>query len=124
MAMDIDKKLKGLTLTEEEEEIVDCEEDESEVMRNQLQYCLVGKLLLKNPYSVEVLKNTMKIAWRSNEGVVVRVIENGLFMFQFFTVADKMKVLDNGPWSFDGSPLLLKEVERDVQPSEIMFDTI
>ncbi|KAL2899485.1 DNA ligase [Bienertia sinuspersici] len=37
---------------------------------------------------------------------------------------DGQKVLAGGSWSFKGSPLLLKEVEQDVQPSEITFDII
>ncbi|KAL2932560.1 hypothetical protein RDABS01_000298 [Bienertia sinuspersici] len=35
-----------------------------------------------------------------------------------------MKVLEGGPWSFGGAPLLLKTVEEGVQPSEITFDSI
>ncbi|KAL2921547.1 hypothetical protein RDABS01_013038 [Bienertia sinuspersici] len=37
---------------------------------------------------------------------------------------DKMKVLEEGLWSFFGAPLLLKEVEEGIQPSEIVFDSI
>lgn len=93
-------------------------------MCDQLSLCLVGKLLSKNPYSIDALKNTMKSAWQLEGGVVVREIENSIFMFQFFSMLDKQKVLDNGPWSFDGSPLLLKEVDYEMQPSEITFDSI
>ncbi|KAL2921664.1 hypothetical protein RDABS01_013155 [Bienertia sinuspersici] len=123
MASDIERKFKGLMLTEEEEEIVECEEEESIVMRDQLALCLVGKLLSKNPYSVDALQNTMNFAWRTEGGVVVREIKNNLFMFQFFSPADKLKVLDNSPWLFGGSPLVLKDVEKGVQHSELSFDT-
>ncbi|KAL2927838.1 hypothetical protein RDABS01_007357 [Bienertia sinuspersici] len=112
MALDIDRKLKGLSLKEEEEEIVGCEE-ESEVMREQLRLCLVGKLSSQNPYSMSALKNTMRVAWRVHNGVV-REIKSNLFMFQFFSMADKNKVMEDGPWSFDGSPSLLKEVKQDI----------
>lgn len=124
MAEGLEHKLKGLVLTEEEEEIVECEEDESETIRDQLIFCLVGKLFTSNPFGVEAMKNIMRIAWRVANGMVVHEIENKLFIFQFFSMSEKMKVLEEGPWAFDGAPLLLKEVEDGVQPSEIIFDTI
>ncbi|KAL2930712.1 Protein FAM98A [Bienertia sinuspersici] len=46
---------------------------------------------------------------------MVRVIENNLVMFQFFLGVDKEKVLADGPWSFDGCPLLLKEIKEQNQ---------
>ncbi|KAL2905528.1 Argininosuccinate synthase [Bienertia sinuspersici] len=58
------------------------------------------------------------------KGITVRDIENNLFMFSFLSASDKAKVLDDGPWSFDKSPLLLKEIENDEHPSEISLDTI
>ncbi|KAK1383567.1 CCHC-type domain-containing protein [Heracleum sosnowskyi] len=124
MAEGLEHKLKGLVLTEEEEQIIECDEDEIETIGDQLILCLVGKLLTSNPFSVEAMKNTMKVAWRVANGMVVREIENKLFIFQFFSMSDKVKVLEDGPWAFDGAPLLLKEVEEGAQPSEIVFDTI
>ncbi|KAL2942601.1 hypothetical protein RDABS01_030951, partial [Bienertia sinuspersici] len=70
LTMELDQKLKGLTLTEEEKEIVECEEEDSAVMGEQISLCLVGKLLSKNPYSVEALKNTMKATWRIEDNVI------------------------------------------------------
>ncbi|KAL2932561.1 Plexin-B [Bienertia sinuspersici] len=64
----LEEKLKGLAMTEEEEEIIDCEEEEEETIREQLMLCLVGKLFTSNPYSIEAMKNTMKIAWRLGKG--------------------------------------------------------
>uniref|UniRef100_A0A803NEK0 Thioesterase domain-containing protein n=1 Tax=Chenopodium quinoa TaxID=63459 RepID=A0A803NEK0_CHEQI len=59
----------------------------------------------------EAMQNTLRIAWRLMKGVVVREIENKLFIFQFFSITDKIKVL-------------LKKIEEGVQPLEISFDTI
>lgn len=118
MADDLERKLNGMTLT------IECEEADDETIAEQLMLCLVGKLLTLNPFSIEAMKNTMKIAWRLGKGVVIQEIENKMFMFQFFSMSDKMKVLEEGPWFFDGAPLLFKEIEEGIQPSEIIFDTI
>ncbi|KMS96531.1 hypothetical protein BVRB_8g202020 [Beta vulgaris subsp. vulgaris] len=124
MAECLENKFNGLSLTEEEEEVVECEERDDDTISEQLKLCLVGKLLTLNPFSMEAMKNTMRIAWRLGKGMVVREIENNMIMYQFFTMSDKMKVLEEGPWFFDGSPLLLQEVEEGIQPSEIVFDTM
>lgn len=121
----LEEKLKGLAMTEEEEEeIIDCDEDEEETISEQLMLCLVGILYTSNPYSVEAMKNTLKIAWRLGKGMVVREIDHNMFIFQFFSMVDKLKVLEGGPWSFGGAPLLLKSIEEGAQPSEINFETI
>ncbi|KAL2901323.1 1-deoxy-D-xylulose-5-phosphate synthase [Bienertia sinuspersici] len=89
---------------EEEEEILDCKEEEEEMINEKLMLCLVGKLFTSNPYSVEAMKNTMKIVWRLGKGMVVREIDCNI-----------------------GAPLLLKPIEEGVQavqPSEITFGTI
>lgn len=112
---DLEEKLKGLEMTEDEEQIIDCIEEEDETMSEQLRLCLVGTLLTTNPFRVETMKNTLKIAWLLGKGMVVREIEHNLFIFQFFSAANKMKVLEEGPWSFVGAPLLLKEVEDGIQ---------
>ena len=44
-----------------------------------------------------------------------------MFAFQFFSRADKNFVLDEGPWTFDGNILLIKEMTGLEQPSEIVF---
>ncbi|KAL2900684.1 Urease accessory protein UreD 2 [Bienertia sinuspersici] len=96
----LEDKLQGLTMTEEEEAIIECEEDEEgEVVKEQLQLCLVGKILTHNPFSVDAMKNTLKLAWRLGKGMVVREIERNMFIFQFFSALDKLKVIDGGSWS-------------------------
>lgn len=92
MANALEIKLNGLSLTEEEEEVVECEGRKDDTIYELLRLCLVGKLLTLNLFSVEAMKNTMKIAWRLGKGMVVREIENHMFMFQFFTMLDKLKV--------------------------------
>lgn len=124
MAEDLEKRLQGMQLTEEEEEIVVCDEGEDETISQQLMLCLVGKLLTSNPFSFEAMKNTMRAAWRLSKGMVVREIENKIFIFQFFNLLDKRKVMDEGLWTFDGAPLILKEVEEGIQPSELVFDSV
>ncbi|KAL2931218.1 Uncharacterized protein RDABS01_036628 [Bienertia sinuspersici] len=100
------KNSSGLILKEEAEEIVECEKEESVVMREQLQLCLVGKLLSQSLFGFEELKKHHETSMEDSE-------------------CDGSSIGDGRcPWYFDGFLLLLKKVEQNVQPSEVTFDTI
>ncbi|KAL2924111.1 DER1-like family member protein 1 [Bienertia sinuspersici] len=113
----LEEKLNALTIMEEEEVVIDCEDDDEDIVNVLLHLFLVGKLLSNNPFSVEAMKNTFKIVWRLGKGKVVREIKHEIFMFQLFSIVDKAKELEDGPLSFACATLLLKEVEEGIQPS-------
>ncbi|KAL2898809.1 hypothetical protein RDABS01_023891 [Bienertia sinuspersici] len=75
---------------------------------------LSGETYDDGPFSGEAMKNTLKIAWRLGKGMVVREINRNMFIFQFFSMMNKMKVMEDGPCSFGGVPLLLKEIEEGI----------
>jgi len=57
----------------------------------------VGKLLTKNSFNAEALKNTLRNAWRSVNGLIVKDLNTNLFAFQFFSEADRDFALNEGP---------------------------
>lgn len=67
-----------------------------------------------------VLKNT----WKVDHGVIIKELDQNLFSFQFFSKPDRDHVLNDGPWSFDGKVLMLKEMTGWEQPSEFSFDCV
>lgn len=62
---------------------------------------------------MEVVKNIMRFVWKSSKGLVVRDLENNLFVFYFFSFFDRRRVLEEGFWFFDGYFYLLKEMRRN-----------
>ncbi|KAL2903855.1 hypothetical protein RDABS01_002565 [Bienertia sinuspersici] len=123
MATNLEERWKALTLTEAEDDALVCEEEEVDEVSDQLvALSLVGKLLTNAPFNPEALKNTMRSLWKPTKSLVVREIEDNIFVFQFFLRADREKVLEQGPWSFDGKLLLLKEVKKGEQPAEMAFN--
>ncbi|KAL2928887.1 UDP-N-acetylmuramoyl-L-alanyl-D-glutamate--LD-lysine ligase, partial [Bienertia sinuspersici] len=113
----------ALSLTEAEEDALICEDEETDELLDQLvAHSLVGTLLTDTPYNPEAFKNTMRSLWKPSRGLVVREIENNIFVFQFFSKADREKVLDQGPWSFDDRLLLLKEDKKGDHPTEMKFN--
>jgi len=69
------------------------------------------------------MKLVFKNIWKPEKGVVIRDLKSNFFVFQFFSTADKMFLLNEGPWSFDGKILLFKEVSGLEKPSEVTFTT-
>ena len=69
------------------------------------------------------MKTVMKNVWKPVKGVVIKDLDWNLFIFQFFDKGDKEYALNEGPWAFDGSILLLKQMTGLEQPSEVVFDT-
>ncbi|KAI8004921.1 Uncharacterized protein LOK49_LG08G03245 [Camellia lanceoleosa] len=82
---------------------------------------LVGKVLTTRPFNVEAMKSTLMTVWRPAKGMDFHVIGVNLFLFHFHHVADKRRVLLNGPWSFNKHLLLLNEVDAHLQPSEVLL---
>jgi len=69
------------------------------------------------------MKTILKNISKPDKGVVVKDLDNNMFSFQFFSTVDRDYVLNEGPWSFDGSILLLKQVTGSEQIADIKFDS-
>ncbi|KAI7982234.1 hypothetical protein LOK49_LG15G01883 [Camellia lanceoleosa] len=67
------------------------------------------------------MKSTLLTVWRPVKGMDFNVIEDNLFLFQFHHIADKQRVMLNGPWSFDKHLILLNEVDAHLQLSEVLL---
>ena len=69
------------------------------------------------------MKTVFKNVWKPAQGVIIiKELDWNLFVFQFFMKADKDYVFNEGPWAFDGCILMLKEMTRLEQPSEVVFN--
>ncbi|XP_021726128.1 uncharacterized protein LOC110693273 [Chenopodium quinoa] len=115
-----------IKLTEEESKVIGerliASEDEG--TKNQIALSLVGKLLTSKHFNVEAMKRTLTSVWKLHNNVVIKMVESNLFVFQFFNDVDKEKLIDGSPWFFDGKLLLLKDIDGEEQPSEVVFQYV
>ena len=123
MAHDLQLAWQRLTLTDEEEAIVTCEEENSSERAEQVALCLLGKLYTQHKFNVGAMKNVFKNVWKPAQGMIIRDLDWNLFVFQFFSKTDKDFVFNEGPWAFDGCILMLHEMTGLEQPSEVVFST-
>jgi len=121
MADSLDLAWDKLTLTEEEAAVVVFEGDSPAEKEEEIALSLVGKLLCEGSFNARVMKTVLKNIWKPVKGVVIRDLASNLFVFQFFSEADKNFVLNEGPWAFDGHLLLLRPWTGLEQPSELTF---
>uniref|UniRef100_A0A803LK12 CCHC-type domain-containing protein n=1 Tax=Chenopodium quinoa TaxID=63459 RepID=A0A803LK12_CHEQI len=125
MSEELIRDWENFKLTDEENTILGATSIEDTMAKStlKLELSLVGKMLTMKPYNIDaMMKRVLKGLWRLSDDVAVRVIDSNLFVFQFFNEEDKMRVLDGRPWTFDKQILLLKAMEGDEQPSEVVFE--
>lgn len=110
---------KTLKITDDEEKIVGFDDLPKGDVDNSIDLALVGRVMTMRPYNFDAFKKTMNQIWAITKDALFRSIENGLFVVQFATARDRAKVLDGRPWTFDQYLVLMTEIERGLQPSDI-----
>ena len=93
----LQKAWKRLTLTDEEEKIVICDDDTPSEHMEQVALCLLGKLHTENTFNIDVMKTVLKNVWKPAKGVIIKELNWNLFLFQFFTKIDKDYDFNEGP---------------------------
>ncbi|KAI8024636.1 Uncharacterized protein LOK49_LG02G00834 [Camellia lanceoleosa] len=111
--------MRTLSLTSEEDTVVNLSGDSTTLMRGKSDLCLVGKLLTRRPVNFDAMQSTLSSVWQPTKGMQVRVFGDNLFVFVFGHAVDKRRVLSNGRWTFDKHLLMLGEMDPTVQPSDI-----
>ncbi|KAJ8431051.1 hypothetical protein Cgig2_005400 [Carnegiea gigantea] len=89
MAEGLEEAWKRLSLTEEEEAIVVCDDSVPDGQVEQVALCLWGKLLTDNYFNAGAMKNIFKNMWKPAKGIIIRDLAKNLFAFEFFSAADK-----------------------------------
>lgn len=113
----------SLTLSEEEEYgLVIGDEDVKNVCED-YKYALIECLLTEKPIKFNIMRDTLASVWKPGKGLRISEIAPNLFMFQFFHEIDIIRVLEDGPWAFEQSLLVLKRMPPMASPFEIPLAT-
>lgn len=103
--------------TEENEEL--CFDVGGEEESNKFDLCLVGRFLTEKTINVKAMRSKLADVWRPAMGVNIKELRMGLFLFQFYHKDDIMWVQKGGPWSFDGSVLVLNSIAAGEDPLKV-----
>lgn len=69
------------------------------------------------------MRDTMASVWRPRMGVAAKDLSNNTFLFLFFHDIDMLRVLNDGPWSFEQSLLVLAKAQPNIPPTVTPLDT-
>lgn len=119
------KRYSSLELSDGEAEVFSIDDGVFENSAISGEGILLGKLLCDKPVNKNVLKAVMGGLWNTKGNVSVDDMEGGIMSFTFSYDSDKVKVLDNGPWLFDRSLLILYDpVGRELEDPVFLFSEI
>ncbi|XP_050222203.1 uncharacterized protein LOC126672298 [Mercurialis annua] len=121
--MNVGESSKKVILTEEEEEEIILEDEIESEFTAQARLGLTGKLVTK-VINVEAMRRTFNSIWKLNKGFGIKQWPNNVFVFQFYNMRDKERVIKGSPWTFDNSLLVLKDVDMEESPDNIVFDKV
>ena len=62
---------------------------------------LVGYILSSKPFNLRALSSAFNGAWRLSKGFTLDEAVSSLFVCEFQSRGDKIKVLYDGPWHYD-----------------------
>ncbi|XVF66640.1 hypothetical protein PTKIN_Ptkin10aG0053100 [Pterospermum kingtungense] len=86
------------------------------------QNCLVGRMLMKKPYSVEGVKIAFSRVWHLQGGLSISVVGDHLFLFQFEDAMERDRVLLKQPLMFSKYLIVFQEFDSRKAPEDINLD--
>lgn len=99
--------------------------DAEDEMVAKVEWVLLGKVISPVAIHASTIRSGMLPAWGNPYGLKIRSIgERGdnLFVVEFGSKADLDRVLAGTPWIAGKHPVILKEYDERLKPSEIRFD--
>jgi len=124
MAEEVISSMEKMTLTLEEEEVIEISD---EGRREEIVDCslsLIGKFLTCKPFNKKAVQNTLKRAWGMEVGVQIVEVGSNLFQFKFKSEFDLDRVYNGGPWSFDNQVLMLQGWQPRMTAANVKFESV
>lgn len=106
----------------EKEAVIKIETKMVEEIKDQVNHCLIGKLLSNRLITISAIKKAMNGAWKTRKKFEVEFAGKNVYAFKFQSQEDRDWVLNNGPWLFDKSLVILEEPKVDQRISELKFN--
>ncbi|KAK7835487.1 uncharacterized protein CFP56_023490 [Quercus suber] len=118
------QKLKNITLTEEEGEVIRVGTVHRDRILEECSLSLVGRFLTNKSFNQRAAKTVLRSVWKMGSDVRIVDVGDGVFQFKFSMESQLKWVLANGPWSFEDHPLVLCRWERGMTATSVQFNSI
>lgn len=115
----ISVEIAALSVNGDDVDGIEFQEEEIEEEEEDYSLCLVGRFFTDSQIKFQFMKQTMAALWKPSEGMSVKEVAEGLFLFRFYHTVDRERVLSMGPWTFNNHLLLLEKMEGYEDPKEV-----
>jgi hypothetical protein len=121
MAEALEEMCRRLKLSEEEAPRIRLGENMKAKSERETQFSVLFKLMTMKPFHSDVFKSSIRNLWFSTGDLIIRDIDDNLFMAVFNTRDDMERIFVQSPWTFDKKLVQIMRFQGDVQPSDVKF---
>lgn len=100
------------------------EETAQAVVEEKVAHRLVGKILSTKRINREAFRSLIPSIWKINQGMSVEQLRDNMYVFHFKSEQEKKRVLNEGPWSFNNSLIVLVEPVGVGDISKMRFNEV
>lgn len=104
------QQLSGIPLHQQHDE------EEQEIA-----FLAVGRLVTRKQIRFHFFKDTMASIWQPVMGMNVMELQPRLYLFRFFHEKDIARIIDDGPWTYEQSLLILRRLEPHEDPEAVVL---
>jgi hypothetical protein len=122
MADDLMQMWGNFSLTEEELEGYNGQDENLEEIAIKGKYCLVGKLLVERIVGKESIRYAMVRGWKPSGSLSFKVLGDNLFIIEFEYEEDKLRVLESRPWFFEDNLFSVADFDGLSPANELSFE--
>lgn len=83
------------------------------------EFLAVGRLVTNRPVKFLFLKDTMATIWQPVMGMNAKELQPKLYLFRFFHERDISRIINDGPWTYEQSLLILRRIEKHEDPERV-----
>ncbi|TXG69259.1 hypothetical protein EZV62_004194 [Acer yangbiense] len=121
-ANEIARLCENLSIKDEDREIHQISEDVGEEGVQDVDHCLVGKVLSGKRVNREAFISVIEHLWNPFGKVEIESVGENVFMFHFQNPEDRSRVWQRGPWHFDKSLIVLEMPEGTGEIAKLRFN--
>ncbi|XP_075489324.1 uncharacterized protein LOC142528125 [Primulina tabacum] len=105
-------------------EIVNLEEAEIRIEEERLSRCLVAKVLLSKAINRDAFRQQLPRILQAERRMNIEATGDNTFVFEFYSIRDRNRALNEGPWNFSRNLLICKEPTGLNNPRSMLFEEI
>ena len=121
MTKELELLWQKLTVTDEEEVSVNLGRECTRATKEKGNNYLVMKVLSRRGIMLDVLRKNIRMLWKPNKSIQISLIEEEMYLVEFYDKRDKRKVMEMSPWHYEKQLVLLQNFEVDKDPKDIIF---